>query len=65
MIDMEFSICERFNINPFELNKETSLDVIVLIIDLLDYQERKENEKQITNEEGKQIIYKKAGDNWF
>lgn len=61
---MEISICERFNMNPFQLNKELSYDVMILIKDLLDYQDRQE-EKESISKDGTQVIYKPAGDNWF
>lgn len=48
--------------NPFQLNKEKAVDVIYLINDLTDYNE---TQKEPETKQGKQIIEKPAGDDWF
>lgn len=65
LFEMEISICDRFQMNPFQLDKENSIDVIYLINDLTSYNERKEKEEPKYKSDGTQIIEKQAGDDWF
>ena len=56
------SICDRFHMNPFQLNKEKAVDVIYLINDLTDYNS---TQKEPETKQGKRIIERPAGDDWF
>lgn len=59
------SICDRFQMNPFQLDKENAVDVIILINNLTDYNLRKNENNGKFKPDGTQIIEKQAGDDWF
>ena len=67
MFEIEISICDRFQMNPFQLNRETAVDIIYLINDLTDYNSRKNNEtpNSYTKPDGTIVEVKQAGDDWF
>lgn len=53
--------------NPFQLNRESAVDIIYLINDLTDYNSRKNNEtpNSYTKPDGTIVEVKQAGDDWF
>lgn len=53
--------------NPFQLDKENAIDIIILINDLTDYNSRQNNNenKTYTKSDGTQVIERPAGDDWF
>ena len=53
--------------NPFQLDKENAIDIIILINNLTDYNERQNNneDKTYTKSDGTKVIERPACDNWF
>lgn len=49
--------------NPFKLNKQKAVEVIYLINDITDYNLRQNKEPE--TKQGKRIIERPAGDDWF
>lgn len=59
---MEISICERFpGLSPFNVRQEKAAEVFLLMRRLNNY--NKKQNKSVKN--GKTVIRKKAGDDWF
>lgn len=67
LFEIQISICDRFQMNPFQLDKENAIDIIILINNLTDYNERqhKNEDKTYTKSDGTKVIERPAGDNWF
>lgn len=61
MFELEVGMCERFPaLSPLSMRKERVYDVFRLISQYSNYA-RKESE----NKNGKKVIRRKAGDDWF
>lgn len=63
LFSISISICDRFHMNPFKLNKQKAVEVIYLINDITDYNLRQNKEPE--TKQGKRIIERPAGDDWF
>lgn len=60
--DIEVTICERFPaLSPFDIREREAREVFLLIERLSRYNRRKKKETK----DGKQVIRRPAGDNWF
>ena len=60
--EMEVSICERFPaLSPFDVRRTRAAEVFLLMRRMKKYNaQQSKNEKQ-----GKRVIRRKAGDDWF
>lgn len=60
--EMEISICERFpSLSPFDVRREKASEVFLLMRRMSNYNHYQN--KNVKN--GKQVIRKPAGDDWF
>lgn len=58
-------ICTRFQaLTPFQIRRERACEVFLLMRRLSDYTER-ERKKNPPAKNGKKVIRRPAGDNWF
>ena len=61
---MELSICERFpSLSPFDVRQKKAYDVFLLMRRLSNYNGYQDDNKKVKN--GKTVIRKRAGDDWF
>ena len=61
MFELEVGICERFpSMSPLSLRKERVNDVFRLVAQYAEYARKESNKKN-----GKQVIRRRAGDDWF
>lgn len=63
LFELDVILCERFPaFTPLNLRRERAADVFCLIADLTSYLER-ENKRKAND--GKKVIRRPAGDDWF
>lgn len=64
---MNYQLCKEFPaLSPFDVDGKSYHDVIVLFGELRKLQKHNEKiMKKNTTKDGKQIIRRKAGDDWF
>ena len=60
LFDLQLTICERFNMSPFQLRREPFHEVCILLGRVNDHADRNPKGKQ-----GDTVIRRKAKDNWF
>lgn len=61
---MKMMLCSRFPaLTPFDIRRERAFDVFTLMVKYVKYNKREENKIKTVN--GKRIIRKPAGDDWF
>lgn len=60
-------LCMRFpGLTPLSIRKERAHDVFLLMRRFTDYNEREQkNNKTVSSHNGKKIIRRPAGDDWF
>lgn len=65
LFEMEMALCDRFaQFTPLSLRREKAREVFTMIVRFNRYM-AKENKRNKRTKDGKRIIRKPAGDNWF
>ena len=61
LFEMTVNICDRFNcLSPFDIRRKPAREVFLIVKRLNEYNRLNKKTRQ-----GKQIVRKPAGDNWF
>lgn len=63
---MTIAICDRFpSLSPFDVRREKAAEVFLMVRRLNNHTDKEQKRQPKVNKDGKQIIRKKAGDDWF
>lgn len=62
---MELSICETFpSLSPFDVRRERAAEIFLLMRRLSKHNEHKAKKERKTSD-GRKIVRRRAGDDWF
>lgn len=60
LFDLELTLCERLNMSPFDIRRESLYEVCTFLERLNDHSRRKPR-----NAKGEPTVRRHAGNNWF